>query len=110
MGDNVIEKDLKDASDVQIFANVYIGSNHQPFDLLFDTGSNWLWVFSEDCINCPLVNRFDEDDSKSFELVNQYKTSLYYGSGSVEGYEIDETVCLSKNFCSKEFRMMTING
>lgn len=89
---------------------MYIGSNHQPFDLLFDTGSNWLWVFSEDCVNCPYVNSFDEEESSTFEKVRLDKTSLYYGSGSVEGYEIDETVCLSKKFCSKNFRMMTIES
>lgn len=28
----------------------------------------------------------------------------------MKGYEIDETVCLSKKFCSKDFRMMTIES
>ena len=64
--DDIIVKDLKDASDVQIFANVFVGSDNQPFDLLFDTGSNWLWVFSEDCMNCPWVNRFDDESSDTF--------------------------------------------
>ena len=80
----------------------------EPFDMLFDTGSNWLWVFSDDCVNCPYVKSFDEEESESYKRQNELLTSLHYGSGSVYGYEADDTVCITKDYCSKDFRLMTI--
>ena len=32
---------------------LYIGEDKQPFDMIIDTGSNWLWVDSRICSNCP---------------------------------------------------------
>lgn len=80
----------------------------EPFDMLFDTGSNWLWVFSDECWNCPYVKSFDEEESLTYKRHNEQLTSLVYGSGSVDGYEADDTVCITKDYCSKDFRLMTI--
>jgi hypothetical protein len=49
---SLITHELHDYMDVQIFTRILIGSDHQPFDMIFDTGSNWLWVFSRVCKNC----------------------------------------------------------
>ena len=57
---NTIIKDLKDFNDVQIYTKILIGDKKQPFEMIFDTGSNWLWVDSVDCENCPpQVDKFD---------------------------------------------------
>lgn len=55
----VISKDLNDFHDVQLFTEMYVGSNKQPFDVIFDTGSNWFWVQSTECDNCPHPKSFD---------------------------------------------------
>ena len=39
-----LEKDLEDFFDIQIFSTVYFGSQKEPHELIFDTGSSWLWV------------------------------------------------------------------
>ena len=39
-----MEKNLSDFFDIQIFSTVYFGSQHEPHQLIFDTGSSWLWV------------------------------------------------------------------
>jgi len=39
-----VDVDLDDYHDVQIFTTILMGSDLQPFDMIFDTGSNWLWV------------------------------------------------------------------
>ena len=63
-----IVKDLTDLQDVQIVATVYIGSNQQPFEMIFDTGSNWLWVDSDQCANCPHgMPKFQDDESTTYE-------------------------------------------
>ena len=38
------EKNIKDYEEVQIFVKIYIGPKKEPFQLLFDTGSDTLWV------------------------------------------------------------------
>lgn len=57
--EDVITSQLSDFMDVQLFVKLYIGANHQPFQLILDTGSNWLWVYSRLCGNCP-QDKFDE--------------------------------------------------
>ena len=59
--------DLENAKDTQIFAKIMIGSQKQPFNMLFDTGSNWLWIFSSECYNCPNVDKFDSYWSYSYK-------------------------------------------
>ena len=54
-----IVKNLDDYLDVQIFTKIYMGPNTttgemQEFEMIPDTGSNWLWVNSRLCENCPL--------------------------------------------------------
>ena len=56
--------------------------------MIFDTGSNWLWIDSTRCFNCPyLVDKFDEEESST---LYDYETSeeLKYGSGSVKGTKV----------------------
>lgn len=52
--------------------------------MIFDTGSNWLWVMSEDCNNCPPNARFDDESSTTFHR-RPDTDFLFYGSGSVNG-------------------------
>jgi len=79
--------EIKDYKDVQIFGKVFIGSNLQPFWMIMDTGSNWLWISSRICTNCnPLVPKFNETQSTSFSFCDVI-LDLHYGSGDVYGYD-----------------------
>ena len=42
--DAEIEKDLDNFSDAQYYSTLYLGSNQDEFTFIFDTGSEWLWV------------------------------------------------------------------
>jgi hypothetical protein len=54
--------------------------------MLFDTGSNWLWVGSRICKDCDgFGTLFDERNSSSFYFYN-LAFDEHYGSGSVYGY------------------------
>ena len=105
----MISKNLRDFYDVQIFARIFIGSNQQPFDMIFDTGSNWLWVMSEECGNCPPNARFDDEGSNSFQR-RPGTEFLYYGSGSVNGNVVNDQVCITPEFCADDFTFMDIMG
>ena len=64
-------KDLNDYQDVQIFTTIYMGPDSQgdmqSFEMIPDTGSNWLWVNSRVCSNCPKkLPSFDERTSENF--------------------------------------------
>jgi hypothetical protein len=38
-GEDYIEKELRDAWDVQLFSTIYVGNRSKSFDVIFDTGS-----------------------------------------------------------------------
>ena len=63
--------------------------------MIFDTGSNWLWVNSRICENCAINQpRFEERTSDTFSFYNvQY--DLHYGSGDVYGFNSFDTICLT---------------
>ena len=94
--------------DVQIFTEIYIGSNLQPFQMIFDTGSNWLWVSSRLCVSCPLTTlKFDERESMT--LVSNFgEKNLYYGSGNVRGENLHDKVCLSEDKCADNFSFLNV--
>lgn len=91
-----VVKNLTDYRDVQIYTKAYVGSSNQEFDMIFDTGSNWLWVDSRLCSNCPIKGGFDERLSKSFKTDPwREQIELNYGSGSVVGFNTFDSICLN---------------
>eukprot|EP00356_Strombidium_inclinatum_P009954 CAMPEP_0170489724 /NCGR_PEP_ID=MMETSP0208-20121228/8033_1 /TAXON_ID=197538 /ORGANISM="Strombidium inclinatum, Strain S3" /LENGTH=183 /DNA_ID=CAMNT_0010764781 /DNA_START=74 /DNA_END=625 /DNA_ORIENTATION=+ len=101
-----IDQSMKDFFDVQIFTKTYLGSDREPFDMIMDTGSNWLWVYTDDCLNCPSkIKTYDTEDSSTFKDLNE-NVSLHYGTGSIWGERAKETVCLSPTKCAKDFNML----
>ena len=44
--------DLSDYEELEYSANIYIGSSSTIFDVIFDTGSAYIWVASNLCSNC----------------------------------------------------------
>jgi hypothetical protein len=76
--------------------------------MIFDTGSNWLWVSSRLCVSCPLTTlKFDERDS--ITLVSNFGTkNLYYGSGNVMGENLHDMVCISDTGCAQNFSFLNV--
>ena len=62
-----IETKLKNLFNIQIFSRVYFGSNKQGFDLVFDSGSSWVWVEHDFCGNCANPNKFNSRESTTFD-------------------------------------------
>ena len=62
-----IEKNLDNFFNIQIYANILIGSNKQSFPLIFDSGSSWVWVGHNKCDNCANPKKFDSHASDSFK-------------------------------------------
>ena len=68
---------------MQYYGSIYIGDDLQPFSLIFDTGSDILWVPVKNCSGWPTKNSF------TFNNNTQNTTQYYfiqYGKGNVSGY------------------------
>ena len=77
---------------MQYIGEIYVGTPPQPFDVIFDTGSSWLWVPSTSCNKChSSAHRFDSAGSSTFEDTDE-PISLQYGKGSGSGSIANETV------------------
>ncbi|CDW90538.1 eukaryotic aspartyl protease family protein [Stylonychia lemnae] len=109
---DIIEIDLLDYFDVQIFSTIYVGSQRQPFNLIFDTGSaviqphilinqQWIWVNSQGCYQCPTLNRFLYQNSKTYKNFKDNIVEVTYGTGSMKGYKGSDTICLTKDKCAE---------
>ncbi|KAI8377962.1 aspartic peptidase domain-containing protein [Radiomyces spectabilis] len=71
-----------------------IGTPKHQFNVVFDTGSPFLWIASNACshLRCPgMTQTYDSDDSSTF--VDQHNLySIRYGSGATRGKVGTDTV------------------
>jgi hypothetical protein len=78
--------------------------------MIFDTGSNWLWVYSRICLNLMShIEKFDERNSSTFSFYPAMY-DLHYGSGDVYGYNAFDQVCITKEFCAPNFSFLIVNA
>ena len=72
-------------NNLQYYGQVGLGSGNKPFRVIFDTGSEPLWVPHIDCTSqvCKSHHRFDPEQSSSFEK-GSGGTNLAYGTGHVK--------------------------
>ena len=95
-GSGFLEKNLSDFFDIQIFSTVYFGSRQEPHQLIFDTGSSWLWVQTPECQTCATTNDFRYKESMTFKHFSEEVAQVSYGSGTIWGYRSTDDVCLGE--------------
>eukprot|EP00347_Sterkiella_histriomuscorum_P000125 403377076 len=107
--DNLITKTLEDFFDVQLFSTLYLGSRQEEKNVIFDTGSAWIWVCSENCEACRPQSRYSEGLSKTYRKVSDDPILITYGTGQVIGEQGTEKICLMKNsFCAENVSFLTV--
>ena len=50
-GKDYVAYEIANHNNVQYHGTLYLGSNHEPHEFIFDTGSPWLWTASTACRN-----------------------------------------------------------
>ncbi|KAI8867883.1 peptidase A1 [Ramicandelaber brevisporus] len=75
------------------YGQVRIGSNEQPFEVVFDTGSSDAWVASVECSSstCTAHSRFNGNASSTYSKGHK-PFQVEYGTGSMAGIVSKDTV------------------
>jgi hypothetical protein len=77
--------------------------NPRYVDMTIDTGSSWVWAYSQYAINKPEgIKGIPPREVK----IGAHKTNLSYGMGGLLGYVQEEDICFAQNMCANDFKMM----
>jgi hypothetical protein len=85
---------LTNSQDLVYTGPIYMGSDYQAGEVVYDTGSGWLTISSTGCYNCGPIVYNPSLSSSSVEVSDDY-TELKYGSATLYGYFYEDTVCLT---------------
>ena len=90
-----------------------MGSAYQPLEVIWDTGSDYLYVNIDYCDNC-LGTLFDSTVSTTYEQVTTGISVITYGDGSqLTGKRVQDNVCLveySLESCGRDFSFYGITS
>ena len=82
---SVTTKRVTNFKDVEIYTDVFMGSEMQKVTMMLDTGSPWVYVFSRNCETCPQdVDLYDQSKSTTY-LDTGVENKIQYLVGAVEG-------------------------
>ena len=70
-----------------------MGTPPQSFQVIFDTGSSWLWVPSSTCTACVGRHRFTPSQSSTYASKGEI-VSLKYGTGQCQGVNSTDVVTI----------------
>ena len=90
-----VQENLLNYVDDSYYGKITIGTPAQEFLVLFDTGSSNLWVPVAPCASgdsaCQSHNQYKPSESSTY-VANGESFSIAYGSGSLSGYLVQDTV------------------
>jgi hypothetical protein len=98
----LVDLELANYMNMQYTGKVSLGTPPQEFDLVFDTGSSWLWVTGSQCRYCHNATRFDEGNSTTYESTGK-ELNLKYGKGDAHGLLSIETVSIGESEVKNQY-------
>ena len=87
---------LNNYLDLTYYGPLKIGSRREEFNLMFDTGSDWLWIPDQNDEGCPSTHSFDGSSSKTYRTNHELK-SIEYGHGKVNGIISTDNVAIDNS-------------
>ena len=119
------EVNLFNYFNAQYVGHLYIGgkkgSNEdlQRMRIIYDTGSHWTWVQSENCKGlgmgrkgplCTMVDQGYDERMSEFTKTKKEVVYLNYGQGYAEGFLIKDRICLDSEAqsCSNQYKMLDV--
>lgn len=85
---------LKDYYNVEYYGDIGIGTPPQVFQVIFDTGSSNLWVFSEAYSGPGNPNKYNSAQSSTYQPDGR-SFEIPYVSGNVSGFLSVDTIELA---------------
>ena len=86
---------VRNNNNLQYYSDIKLGGGDQKFHVIFDTGSDKLWVPSSECHSgvCKSHHQFDIGNSESFQD-DGGRVTLSYGTGTVDAKTGKDTVVI----------------
>ncbi|KAI1325888.1 aspartic peptidase domain-containing protein [Xylariaceae sp. FL0255] len=86
----------QDGTDYSYFVQAQFGSSNKAMYMLLDTGASTTWVMGSNCTStsCTEHNTYGPSDSTTY-VDTGMDYSVQYGTGSVEGTIVNDTVSLA---------------
>lgn len=78
--------------------------------MIFDSGSNWVWVDDTKCTNCPDRPKFSSEESTTYHQASVGSKYLTYGTGSIQGVNGFDTICLTDHNCVDNFSFIDVRS
>jgi cathepsin E len=95
--------------DIQYYGFIYVGSTRQPLSVIFDTGSNILWLESNECTLCRNhTNKFNPSLSKTF-INSGVNKNITYAIGFVNGTLVQDSVHLDEEISVDGLNFLIVN-
>jgi hypothetical protein len=73
---------------------LFFGTSQVEFDVIYDTGSDWVVVEGKNCTNCQ-GNTYDPSSSSQSKQVGKKLSTRTYGSAVLYGTEFTDKVCIN---------------
>ena len=84
---------LKNHVDLQYYGTMSFGSSKKTFEVVFDTGSSWIFIPSSECKTCISSQTFKCSDSNTcVQSSNNFFVNITYGKGFISGKETYDQV------------------
>lgn len=98
----------QDGTDYSYFVEALLGSGKTKMYMLLDTGAGSSWVMGTDCTSqaCSLHDSFGPSDSSTLKSSSK-DFSIAYGSGSVSGSLVTDTIEVAGMSLSYQFGLAT---
>lgn len=91
-----------------IFGPIFIGSNHTALEVMYDTGSPWLWVNDVGCSSCDSIFGMDPGYNCSLSTTcNKTDETVFwqYGIGSTDAVLVKDRVTFGKNLTIENYTL-----